>query len=325
MSLPIFNGWNILVVGDIMVDHYIYGHVSGKSPEAPVPVLTKRKDHYSPGGAANVGMNIHSLGSKVWLAGLTGDDEEGYWLRQILQKHGISTHAVMIDPSRPTTLKTRIIDGNKHLLRIDRESSQDLQEDLARAFIGTIETTLKQTAINVIAIQDYNKGLFTDYSIPRILDLGEKYSIPIVVDPKYKHFFSYQNAEVVKPNKREIEAALNKEISVEELLQSPYLDNIRSKLKCACLMVTLSESGIVYNTALGTVYFPSFPRDIKDVSGAGDTVLSIIACLTAAGSHYKEIATWANLAGGLVCEESGVQPIDPIRLKEEYAERVKSF
>lgn len=325
MHLPVFNGWNILVVGDIMVDHYIYGHVSGKSPEAPVPVLAKQKDHYTPGGAANVGMNIHSLGSNVWLAGITGDDEEGYWLRQTLQKYGISTHAIMIDPSRPTTLKTRVIDGNKHLLRIDRESTRDLQENLARAFIGTIETTLNQTAIHVIAIQDYNKGLLTDYTIPKVLELGKKYGIPIVVDPKYNHFFSYKNVEVVKPNIIEIENALNREISVEELLQSQHLDIVRSHLKCACLMVTLSESGIVYNTTQGTVYFPAFPRDIRDVSGAGDTVLCIIACLTAAGCHYNDIAIWSNLAGGLVCEESGVQPVDPIRLRQEYFERVKNF
>ncbi len=325
MQLPIFNGWNILVVGDIMVDHYIYGHVSGKSPEAPVPVLEKQKDHYTPGGAANVCMNIHSLGSNVWLAGLTGDDEEGYWLRQNLHKHGISTHAVMIDPSRPTTLKTRVIDGNNQLLRIDRETTRDLQENLARAFIGTIETTLNQTVIHVIAIQDYNKGLLTDYTIPKILELGKKYGIPVVVDPKYKHFFSYQNVEVVKPNKKEIEAALNREISVGVLLQSQFLDNLRNKLNCACLMVTLSESGIVYNTALGTVHSPAFPRDIKDVSGAGDTVLSIIACLTAAGCHNDDIATWSNLAGGQVCEKLGVQPVDPKNLKEEYTERVKNF
>lgn len=326
-QLQSFKGLNVLVVGDVMLDVYTQGIVERMSPEAPVPVVSKVKSCSRPGGAANVVLNLKELGANPLLCTVIGHDEAGDRLSLLLQEQGISLRTCLFHSDRRTTVKERIYDGDRQLLRVDKEDCHDITDYEKQKLSVIIDDTIQQ--VDVVVLQDYNKGILEEGFIHFIIEKAKEAGIPVVVDPKKKNFLAYEGCTLFKPNGKELREGLGVEAkSFEELKQA--IEQLQSKLRCPYLMTTLSENGVMISfdrryTSLGPSqgisadfsHYPAFPRHIVDVSGAGDTVLSVAALALASGMSGDDIAQLANLAGGIVCEEKGVVPITYNRLLEE--------
>jgi len=311
-----FANLKILIIGDAMVDAYYFGNVERISPEAPVPIISVSKKNYRPGGAANVALNIKSMGAKAILCSVVGDDIEGQELINLINKEGIETKGVLIDPSRPTTMKTRVISGNHHLLRIDHETTRPLNEDLENQMIRFINENIDH--IDAIIMEDYNKGLLTARIIEEVISMANKNNKPTIVDPKKENFFAYKNCTLFKPNRIEIKEGLKTDLDLSIYANiEKCADKLVELLGCKNVMVTLSEDGVFIKTAFQSSHINAHPRTIIDVSGAGDTVVSVAALCLAAGMELTKMAEIANLAGGLVCEKVGVLPINTEELINE--------
>ncbi|HMQ07995.1 MAG TPA: PfkB family carbohydrate kinase [Saprospiraceae bacterium] len=324
MNHPFNKNYNILIIGDIMVDHYIHGIFAGKSQEASANMVKWQTEYCKPGGAANVALNVQALGSIPILAGCTGLDPEGEWLFNEFRKSGLCTELILSDSTRKTTKKTRVLDGHKHLIRLDREDVHDIEQTLTITLLKKITRILEELPIDTIILQDYNKGVLTPFFIEQIIRISTKYEVPFIVDPKFKNFYAFRKAMIFKPNKREIEYALGKTLDQSELLHSSILDEMRERMQCQCLMVTLSDEGIIVNTHHYSRLQPAFPRLYIDGCGAGDTVLATLACLLPSGMDYWDISFWANLSGGQVCEHPGVAVVDQNKLLDEHMQISKS-
>jgi rfaE bifunctional protein kinase chain/domain len=306
----------VLVIGDLMIDAYTWGKVSRISPEAPVPVVNAIKRESRLGGAGNVVMNIASLGAKPYMISVLGDDDAGKELVQIFEKEGFSVGGLHIESGRSTTVKERIIAGSQQLLRIDTETEKPISTYTSDVLLSKVQEVLP--AIDVIIFEDYDKGVLSGQLIQSIIALAKENNIPTVVDPKKKNFFSYQGATLFKPNLHELRDGLG--LSSEDLEGQNLLKTVRdfkNSQKFEGLFVTLSERGVLMDFANEQVQIPAHIRQIADVSGAGDTVISIAACALALGLSPYEIAGIANLGGGLVCESLGVVPIDRALLERE--------
>lgn len=317
-----FAGMNILVFGDLMLDKYLVGKVSRISPEAPVPVVEVVSEDARPGGAANVALNVAALGCKVHLAGVVGMDEEGDLLLHILAKEGFDTNLIFRSGDRPTTRKTRIIGNSQHMLRVDREDRSDIREEVVDALSNWIQDKIGQ--FDAIIFQDYDKGLLNGDLIIPLVHMAASREIPTIVDPKFKNFLTYDNCTVFKPNLKELNEAMGYQTEKSDLFNLEHVIHaLRKKMGHQETVVTLSENGVFSMNAEGkVVHTPAHVRKIADVSGAGDTVVSVLAACKAAGIEISKAAAIANLAGGLVCEEVGVVPIDRDRLGAEI-ERLK--
>lgn len=305
-----FAGKRIAVVGDLMLDGYYWGEVKRISPEAPVPVVDVDNEFFRFGGSANVAFNILKLGGVPFPIGVIGNDSDGEILKGLLKKSSISSNGVIIDKERPTTVKVRVIAKKHHIVRIDKESKQYISAELESKTIDILESRIND--IDAIILQDYNKGVLTPNLISRILSLADKHNKIITVDPKFENFFEYKKATVFKPNKKETEDALGKFIVTDEDVHNAGT-KLLDELNAEYILLTLGEKGVaLFGKDMNgdEIRIPTKARKVADVSGAGDTVISTLTIALSAGADIREAAYLSNFAGGLVCEEIGIVPVE---------------
>ncbi|MTB50885.1 bifunctional heptose 7-phosphate kinase/heptose 1-phosphate adenyltransferase [Lewinella sp. W8] len=305
-----FSSLRILVVGDVMIDRYLDGRVDRISPEAPVPVMLLEQEENRLGGAANVALNLRALGAQVMLAGTLGEDPNAAIFRQLLTENAIGGTLLFPDANRPTTVKTRLVAQGQQLLRVDREETHAIGEAMVRQLLEAVEAKLKNQAVDLILLQDYNKGLLTESLIRGMMDLCQTYQVRSAVDPKKDNFWAYRGVSLFKPNLREIQAQCEFAVLPELTSLDQAAQHIFDKTGAQNVMITLSEHGIYVHDGNRSAIYPTNARDVADVSGAGDTVISVAACGLAAGMPLGEIAQLANLAGAQVIAKSGVVAVD---------------
>jgi D-glycero-beta-D-manno-heptose-7-phosphate kinase len=303
-----FQGKRIAVIGDMMLDSYTWGDVKRISPEAPVPVIEVNEEFNRFGGAANVAVNILKLGGSPFPIGIIGSDNYGAIFSDLINTAGIVSTGLIVDPKRPTTTKIRVIARDQHVVRIDKESKEYIGREIQNKIYDTLLKEINN--IDGIILQDYNKGVLTPALIKRIITLANKKKKLITVDPKFQNFFSYKNVTVFKPNRKEAEDVLGMKIKSEaDLIEAGK--KLLSKLNSKYLLLTLSEEGIaVIEKGKDIRRMPTKARKVVDVSGAGDTVISTLTMALSAGADIMEAVYLANYAGGLVCEEVGIVPIE---------------
>ncbi len=311
----------VCVIGDLMLDLYYFGEVKRISPEAPVQVFEKIKSEPKLGGAANVGLNIKSLGAKPYMIGVIGKDEEGKIIKNIFNEIGMTTEGIIEIEERPTTCKTRVIASSHHLIRIDSESKKDISKDSEQKILNLLDKKIKD--FQVIILQDYNKGVLTKNLISGIIKLANDNDVKVLVDPKFDNFFEYENVFVFKPNRKELQDAFGKTPkSLPEL--DAISEELINRINCKNLVVTLGEHGLRLYEKNGdeiiTESIETKARNVADVSGAGDTVISTLAVCLACGASVKDSVTIANFAAGIVVEEVGIVPIDKNRLINKISE-----
>ena len=308
-----FSKLNVLIIGDVMLDSYIWGAVERVSPEAPVPVVSVRKKDVRLGGAANVALNVQSLGAKPILCALIGDDDAGKKLLQNFKERNITSDGIVISTTRPTTVKTRVIASHQHVVRVDEESDAVANANEEKQLLERIETLLP--ACQVVIFEDYDKGALNTSIIEKSVALANKLGIPTVVDPKKRNFLAYKNVTLFKPNLKELREGLKIDVDAANQHQvASAVESLKSKLNAKGILVTLSEHGAYIDFENQKIKLSAHMREIADVSGAGDTVVSIAAVCVALKLDPKLIVTLSNLGGGLVCQHVGVVPID----KEEF-------
>ncbi len=317
-----FNDLNVLIIGDVMVDSYLWGNVDRISPEAPVPVVSITKRENRLGGAANVALNIKSMGANPILCSVVGDDTKGDEFVALLDDQLMDSSGILKIRNRVTTTKFRVIGNNIQLLRVDEEVDHDLDKDDKERLFGKFLEIIEKQNVDVIIFQDYDKGVIDDELISKVVNRANELSIPVAVDPKRRNFLSYKNVTLFKPNLKELSEGLKTEINrknPEELKNA--VGKLKLKINAGIVMITLSEDGIFVefndNGEKQIRLFPSYVRAISDVSGAGDTVITVASLCLAAGVDPAMTANIANLAGGLVCEEVGVVPVDKEKLLRE--------
>jgi rfaE bifunctional protein kinase chain/domain len=312
-----FSKLRALVIGDVMLDSYIWGTVERISPEAPVPIVNVRKKDFRLGGAANVALNIAALGAQPILCALIGDDEDGKKLLLRLRENNIRTEGIVISSTRPTTVKTRIIASHQHVVRVDEETDKVANEEEVKSLIQKIDSLLPQC--DVVIFEDYDKGVISTPLITHTVAKAKQHNVPTVVDPKKRNFLSYQGVTLFKPNLKELREGLK--VDVEAAHQSQVekaVSMLKEKLQTSGVMLTLSEHGVYIDLNGARIKIPAHEREIADVSGAGDTVVSIAALCLALDLPAEKIAALANLGGGLVCQHVGVVPIDKNELATEW-------
>lgn len=311
-----FKGLNVLVVGDVMIDAYYFGKVERISPEAPVPVVSVDKKENRLGGAANVAMNLVALGAKPTVCSVVGNDKEGNDLIELFHQNGVSTNGIVKSDERVTTVKLRVISQATQMLRIDTEETKAINDTESSELVNRITGLLKDAS--VLIFEDYDKGVLTKENIAAITAEARKHNVPVVVDPKKRNFKHYHHADLFKPNLKELKEGLNIdfdaddttsfETSIKQMMQHMHLKHA---------MITMSEKGVMITDGQTFHYIPAHIRKIADVSGAGDTVISVAALCFALHINMKDTAALSNLAGGLVCEDVGVVPIDQKKLHQE--------
>lgn len=302
---------NIAIVGDVMLDKYYWGSVSRISPEAPVPVVDLEYESSHLGGAANVANNVKALGANPILCGVVGNDLAGKEFLRIAEENEMDTSGIITEVDRPTTIKTRILGNNQHIVRLDYETRKYINSNTENAIFKTLQS---YPNIDGIIFQDYNKGSLTPLLIRKILFFAKENNIPTFVDPKFENFFLFTNTTLVKPNKKEASNALNITIKTKaELINAGKL--IIDRLKCENLLITLGSEGMILFEQNGEITsIPTRARKVADVSGAGDTVIATFATMYCSGASIKLSATIANFASGSVCEEPGIVPITKEKL-----------
>ena len=306
-TLDLFKTKRVLIIGDAMIDAYMWGHINRMSPEAPVPIVNIDKRENRLGGAANVALNIQSLGATPLLFSAIGDDHYADLFIELMHEQKLSCEGIQKISNRRTTVKTRIISDNKHVLRVDEEYTNPI-EDIN--LLNSLEEMIQSQSIDVIIFQDYNKGLLTESLIRTAIKTAKNKEIPLIVDPKKENFLNYHGVDIFKPNLKEIKEGLNvdfDETSEAELLKN--VDGLRNKINAKGILLTLSEKGIYYQKENAVYREKAHKRNIIDVSGAGDTVVSVAALALACNIEDDFLMRIANLAGGLVCEKVGVTPI----------------
>jgi len=306
-------GKKIAVIGDIMLDRYLWGKVSRISPEAPVPVVQIEQESERLGGAANVANNISSLGGIPILFGTIGDDIDGENIRNLMKKRKYFTDGLVMDKSRPTTVKTRVIAHNQHVVRTDKESVENIDTGVAEKLKKSMKTHIKN--LDALIIEDYNKGLLSKEIIGFIIELALKENLIITVDPKINNFFEYKNVTVFKPNLKETQESLGFKINNNERLEiagKMLLDRLNSKY----VLITRGDKGMsLFGNGKRIKDVETKALKVHDVSGAGDTVISTLTLFLAGGADILEATTLANYAAGIVCGEVGIVPIDKDKLK----------
>jgi rfaE bifunctional protein kinase chain/domain len=303
-----------------MIDAYVWGKVERISPEAPVPVVSVEKKECRLGGAANVALNILSLGAQPILCGIVGNDEMSTTFFQLLQHSNLSAEGIYVVNNRPTTTKTRIIGGKQQLLRLDEEVSSPLEFGFEQTYINHLCEILNNNHFDAIVFQDYDKGSITLAVIDTVVNFANQRKIPILVDPKRRNFGCYNHTAVFKPNFKEFCEGIKRELSkndFQEIFQ--YSVNFLNEHDIQYLLLTLSEHGVLLIDKDKYYHIPAHVRDIADVSGAGDTVISLASLCMAISMEPYQMAAIANLAGGLVCEKVGVVPITRQMLEKELA------
>ena len=299
-----------------MLDSYIWGTVERISPEAPVPIINVRKKDFRLGGAANVALNIHALGATPILCALIGDDEDGKKLLQRLDDRKISKDGIVTSSFRPTTVKTRIIASQQHVVRVDEESDKVVNQEEEKLLLERIEKLMP--ACQVVIFEDYDKGVLNPSIIEKTIALAKRKNISTIVDPKKRNFLAYKGVTLFKPNLKELREGLKIEVEASNQIQvEKAVELLKEKLKAEGVMLTLSEHGVYIDYNNQKIKLAAHAREIADVSGAGDTVVSIAALCLALKLSPPLIASLSNLGGGLVCQHVGVVPIDREELLRE--------
>ncbi|MGA0555794.1 bifunctional heptose 7-phosphate kinase/heptose 1-phosphate adenyltransferase [Larkinella sp. VNQ87] len=311
-----FNTLRVLIIGDVMLDSYVWGRVDRISPEAPVPVVTVQRRELRLGGAGNVILNVQSLGAEAIVCSVIGTDEPGDRLVGQLTERGLNCDGLIRSDARITTIKERIMAGSQQVVRVDTETDKAITVTERNLLIEKAKQLIP--SCQVVIFQDYDKGVLSPEAIAVITEFANQQGVPTVVDPKKRNFLAYHHTTLFKPNLKELKEGLKIDFDVTkpDELQSA-IDELKNRLHIRGALITLSERGVLIDFQGETHRFPAHIRQISDVSGAGDTVISVAACCVALGLSPRLIAGLSNLAGGLVCESLGVVPIDKQRLKVE--------
>ncbi|WP_203532612.1 bifunctional heptose 7-phosphate kinase/heptose 1-phosphate adenyltransferase [Draconibacterium halophilum] len=313
-----FSKMRAIVIGDAMVDTYLWGKVDRLSPEAPVPIVSVTTRENRLGGAANVSRNIQALGATPLLFAVVGDDDNGKEFQNLLNKRNVSAEGIFIDPTRNTTVKNRIISSGKQIVRVDEESIDYISEEMENKLINAITLEIETTSVDVIVFVDYDKGVVTPNLFKTINELAQEKGIPTAVDPKKRNFRNYKNVSLFKPNFKEFVDGTGLPLMKGDLESlKAAAETFKTEQQLKLIFITLSELGVFISNGVNEQYYPVAIRDIADVSGAGDTVIGVASLAMAAGLPPKIMALMSNLAGGLVCEKVGVVPIDQTKLKKE--------
>jgi D-beta-D-heptose 7-phosphate kinase/D-beta-D-heptose 1-phosphate adenosyltransferase len=299
---------HILVVGDLMLDEYLWGSTDRISPEAPVPVVDIARQDLRLGGAGNVIHNLITFGCQVHVAGVIGDDADGMALRQLLDALHIDTAGVFGVAGRTTSRKTRILATNQQMLRIDRESREAINAATEERLVQAVET--KISGLQALILSDYGKGLLTPSLLSRIIDLGRRFGVPVLVDPKGADFTRYRRATLLTPNRKEAQQAAGRTTTSEaELVELGSA--MRRDLELDALLITRSEAGMSLFVADQVHHLPTAALEVYDVSGAGDTVIAMLGAALAAGVALPDAADLANLAAGIVVGKVGTSTVRP--------------
>jgi rfaE bifunctional protein kinase chain/domain len=313
-----FNNLNVLIIGDVMIDSYLWGKVNRISPEAPVPIVAVSKKERRLGGAANVALNIQALGANPILCSVIGVDIEGQAFMDLLKTQKLSQKGILKSRDRITTVKTRIIGNNSQLLRVDEEEDGDISASETQQLLTLISYIITHDKIDVVIFEDYNKGLINSKLIGKVVELCRSKGIPTCVDPKKKNFNAYKGVSLFKPNLKELREGVKLDITGENINElQRAVSSYRVKQKIETILVTLAEKGVVTNSRKVKEHLPAHIRSIADVSGAGDTVISVASLCRALECSDVLTAAIANLSGGLVCEQIGVAPVNKEQLLEE--------
>lgn len=301
-----------------MLDEFIWGKVERISPEAPVPIVDVTSITFSPGGAGNVVNNIYVLGGKVYPTGVIGEDGTAQKLTTELKNKNIDVDGIVIDSGRSTTLKSRIIAHSQQLLRVDRENREDVDEWVTKQILSYTHMVIPE--VKAVIISDYGKGVITPRLLEELIPLAKKNNIPIIVDPKTNHFLYYKDITVITPNHHEAGMLVQHKITDEESLL--YVGKkILEELQCDCVVITRGEAGMSLFERNGQVtHIPTVAKEVYDVTGAGDTVVSVIALGLAVGANMKEAVVVSNYAAGIVVEKIGTAVVT----SEELRERIKA-
>ncbi len=318
-----FRELKVMIIGDVMIDAYLWGDVERISPEAPVPIVSVKKRAGRLGGAANVALNIKALGATPLLCSVIGKDDKAGTLLELMQEMKMPTTGILKSNDRITTTKFRVIGNNTQMLRVDEETDHPLTAEELTKFLKIIESIMSANDINGIIFQDYDKGVITPPLIDEVVRLAYERKIPVAVDPKKRNFSNYKSLTLFKPNLKELREGIGVDFNGKDI------DNLRKAVRLVhnrqnieIVLATLSAEGVYISKKTGDNSYeehliPAHVRSIADVSGAGDTVISTAMLCLASGLAPKEIASISNLAGGQVCESVGVVPVDPERLLNE--------
>ncbi|GAB4021720.1 D-glycero-beta-D-manno-heptose-7-phosphate kinase [Spirosoma koreense] len=316
-----FDKLRVLIIGDVMLDSYVWGHVERISPEAPVPIVRFNRREVRLGGAGNVLLNVQALGAEAILCSVIGTDAPGDQLEQELCDRGLNCDGLIRSADRITTIKERIIAGSQQVVRVDTETDKYITADERAKLVAKAKELIP--TCHVVIFEDYDKGVLSKEAITEITDFANQQGIPTVVDPKKRNFLCYQNTTLFKPNLKELREGLKLDFDVDnpEEFQSA-VDQLKTQLNLKGALITLSERGVYIDFNGEKSQLPAHIRKIADVSGAGDTVISIAACCVALRQPPSIIAGLSNLGGGLVCESVGVVPINKAQLREEAKENL---
>lgn len=302
----------IAVIGDMMLDGYYWGEVSRVSPEAPVPVVEIEKEFFRFGGAANVALNIKKLGGNAIPIGIIGNDSDGKIFSKLLKIENIDDSGIFIDNTRPTTAKTRVIADKQHIVRIDKESKNYIGNKFEKRILNFLQKNI--ASVSAIILQDYNKGVLTEFLIDEIIKLANENKKIITVDPKFINFKNYKNVTVFKPNRKETENILGIRIQSDNDI-SIAGNNLLNMLNAKYILLTLGDKGLtLFEKGKSEIKIPTKARKVADVSGAGDTVISTLTLALSCGATIEESAYIANYAAGIVCGEIGIVPIEKEKL-----------
>ncbi len=310
-----FPGTRTLVVGDVMLDHYIWGQVSRISPEAPVPVVNVTRENLLLGAATNVVNNIHSLGGKVGICGVIGSDDAGRQLVHMLRGQGIRTDGLIVEHGRPTTIKTRIIAHSQQVVRFDREAKSSIEKETHKQIYAYVKQQVLE-GLDAIVLSDYCKGVVTKGLVRDIVALAKKNKVVVSVDPKISHFGIYSGVTILTPNTKEASLGSKIEINDEKSLISAG-KQLLSRLKCSAVLITRGEHGMSLFERGGITHIPTVAREVYDVTGAGDTVISVLTLAMAAGASLGDAARLSNFAAGIVVGVVGTATVKPEELKQK--------
>jgi D-glycero-beta-D-manno-heptose-7-phosphate kinase len=313
-----FKSLKVGVIGDVMLDTYIWGKVDRISPEAPVPIVSLHHKEQRIGGAGNVAINCSSLGARVFILGVTGHDEEADELELLLKQSMIDTTGLVKSAKRMTTNKTRVISRNQQMMRLDAEITDDIDPDDEKVLLDRLAEFIAHEDPNILIFEDYNKGVLTEKTIEEAIALCRASGVITAVDPKRKNFFKYKGVDIFKPNMKEVQEGLNLIFETSDIYQLRNIhEQLHKHLEHKVSLITLTEKGIFYQQLQNAAIIPSHLRNVADVSGAGDTVIAVAALVYAVTKNAHVMAEIANIAGGLVCEQVGTVAVDREKLLRE--------
>lgn len=297
----------VLIIGDVMLDRYFWGTVARISPEAPVPVVRLEKQTFTAGGAANVAANVAALGAQAGLVGVIGNDHGATELKQILERSGVDPGNLLQTPNRQTTTKTRIVAHHQHIVRLDDEKTTPLDAQDSEQICRQVSDLLP--AADVVVLSDYAKGCLSDAVIANVIEEAQKNGKPILVDPKGRDYRKYVGATMLTPNKNEASAASGIEISDDRALESAG-EKLLAELQIEALLITLGEDGMrLFERNQTSAQIPATARDVYDVTGAGDTVIALLAVALGTGANFVDAARIANAGAGIAVEQVGTTAV----------------